>query len=135
MVWYGGLLGRRLLLATLPRLCYTFHYESHGGERADGWWVGWCSASTMNQGPRIFQFSSSNSRHFDVRLFCLLLFLRGKGREATGVFLCFPWNARRKYLCGTMPRAKGDDVSFLTAAEFAGCLCLSLAISTNLRLS
>jgi len=43
----------------------------------------------------------------------------------------FPWNARRKYLCGTMPRAKGDDVSFLTAAEFSGCLCLSVGGNLN----
>jgi len=64
-------LGRRLLLATLARLCYTFHYESRGG---------W--AATTMPGPRIFQFSFSNSRHFDVRLPCLLQLGGNKRQQA-----------------------------------------------------
>lgn len=122
-----------LLLATLPRHCYTFHYEFSSSK------AGRNNAQLLRP-RRIFQFSCSNSCHIDVFVCSLLSVVScvlpvpppvslpclgvwsdaccrlerdgGNGMSAVNIYA-----AQCSYRVG-----KGDDVSFLTAAEFVACL-------------
>lgn len=124
-----------LLLATLPRHCYTFHYEFSSSKA--------CRNNAQLLRPRrIFQFSCSNSCHIDVLSaaccqlsvvspLCLSLpslcplclgvwsdaCCRLEGVVGNGMSVVNIYAAQCSYRVG-----KGDDVSFLTAAEFVACL-------------